>query len=376
MFKPRLKSVFPPFPVGDRIIRIGGADHGIAAEMVDDERGHLSQLLSLLDGTRTVDELVAAMQADDPFLASADVRAALTSLVNEGYVEDAAVAPPPVFSSEEIDRYRRNFDFFSFFHLPPHTNYDLQARLKEAKVSVLGVGGLGSFVALSLASMGVGELIVVDDDTVEESNLNRQVLYTRRDVGRYKVDAAAERLALVNPHIRVTPLRRRVGSVRDARCCMASQDFFVCAADRPRVRLYEWLNEAAVAEGVPWLRGANSGLTVTLYLHVPGRTACFECEQIEARRRVRLYEQIVRHAMEEVGDRTVNPCTAPVAGLIGNLAALEVVKHLTGIAPSVLENRMMALDLRTLEPVFREGTRQTNCGVCGALQPLDRAFAS
>jgi molybdopterin/thiamine biosynthesis adenylyltransferase len=366
--KPRIKSVFPPLPLGDGIIRIGGVDYGLAAELHDDEQGHVWQLLSLLDGTRTMDEVAQAMQASDADLSVTDVRAAVDELVEAGYVEDAAREPAPgLFTPTEAERYRRNLDFFSYFHLPPLTNYDLQVRLKQSRVTVLGLGGLGSFVALSLASAGVGNLLLVDDDVVELSNLNRQVLYTADDLGQYKCEAAARRLALVNPHVNVTARNLRVSSVEDARSCIAGRDLVVCAADRPRIRIYEWLNAATVAERVAWVRGANDGLTVNLFLHVPGETACFECEQARAYAMYPWYRRVVRYAMEEIGDRTINPCTAPIAGLIGNLTAFEVVKYLTGCATPAAYNRKLIFDLQTLETRFLDGERQPGCPACGAL---------
>jgi molybdopterin/thiamine biosynthesis adenylyltransferase len=310
------------------------------------------------------------MQQQDPLLAATDVRDALAALTEGGYVEDAALQPSPeIFSADEVERYRRSFDFFSYFHMPPVTNYDLQARLKHARVTVLGIGGLGSFVALSLAAAGVGDILLVDDDAVEPSNLNRQVLYTDQDVGGSKCEAAVRRLTEVNPYVTITARTQRVSSVTDARACMADRDLLICAADRPRIRIYEWLNAAALAEGVPWLRGANDGLLVNLFLHVPWQSACFECEQMRAYARNPWYQRVVQYAMEVIGDRTVNPCTAPVAGLIGNLAALEVIKYLTGISEPVIYNRKMVLDLRTMVPEFLEGERQRDCPACGEGSP-------
>ncbi|MDT5025575.1 MAG: sulfur-carrier protein adenylyltransferase/sulfurtransferase [Micromonosporaceae bacterium] len=216
MNRPRVKSVFPPIPLDDGIIRIGGADFGIAAEIRDDERRHVWQLLQVLDGTRSMAQLVQEMCARDPELTAADVEAAVAMLEDGGYLDDAAIAPPAVFSPDETERYRRNAEFFSFFHLPPLTGYDFQARLREAKVTVLGIGGLGSYVALALAAAGVGDLLLVDDDNVELHNLNRQVLYTDADVGSHKTVAAARRVTQANPHVAVSTLSRRVSGVSDA----------------------------------------------------------------------------------------------------------------------------------------------------------------
>lgn len=365
MDRPRVKSMFPPIPLDDGTIRIGGADFGIAAEIKDDEQRHVWQLLQLLDGTRSLPQLVAELRSSDPELAEADVRSAVSALEEGGYLEDAAIPPPAEFSADEIERYRRNAEFFSFYHQPPLTGYDFQLRLRTAKVTVLGIGGLGSYVALALAAAGVGDLLLVDDDTVELHNLNRQVLYTDADVGSAKTLAAARRVTQANPHIKVGTMSRRVSGVNDARECMRGRDLLVCAADRPRIRLYDWLNEAALVEDVPWVRGANDGLTVNLFLHAPNRTACFACEQRRAYAVVPGYAATIRHAMNHIGDRTVNPCTAPVSGLIGSLVALEAVKLLTGVTEPAILNRKLIFDLQTMQIRFKEGTRDPDCPVCG-----------
>jgi molybdopterin/thiamine biosynthesis adenylyltransferase len=364
MQRPRVKSVFPPMPVDDRTIAIGGADYGLAAELQDDESRHLWQLLGLLDGSRTHEEVVAEIRRTDPTVPAEDVEAAIDALAQAGYLEDAAVPPPETFSPAELERYRRNAEFFSYFSQHPVTGYDLQARLKESRVTVLGVGGLGSYVALALGAAGVGDLRLVDDDVVEEHNLNRQVLYTSADVGAPKVTAARDRIAAVNPLITVTAVSTRVAGVDDARACLADRDLLICAADRPRIRIYEWLNEAAVAEGVAWIRGANDGLTVNTFLHVPGETACFECEQRYALATYPWHRPLLEFAKNVLGDRTVNPCTAPIAGLIGSLTALEAVKYLSGAATPTIYNRKLTFDLQTLETRVTEGVRDPDCPVC------------
>jgi molybdopterin/thiamine biosynthesis adenylyltransferase len=364
MERPRVKSIFPPMPVDDRTIAIGGSDYGLAAELQDDESRHLWQLLGLLDGSRTQDEVLAELRRADPALPAEDVEAAVEALTEAGYLEDAATPVPETFSPAETERYRRNAEFFSYYALHPEIGYDLQARLKHSRVTVLGVGGLGSYVALALAAAGVGDLTLVDDDVVEEHNLNRQVLYTSADVGASKVAAARERVAAVNPFIDVTAVSARVSGVDDARACLAGRDLLVCAADRPRIRIYEWLNEAAVAEGVAWIRGANDGLTVNTFLHVPGETACFACEQRYALANYPRYGALLEFARDVLGDRTVNPCTAPIAGLIGSLTALEAVKYLSGAATPVIYNRKLTFDLQTLETRVTDGVRDLDCPVC------------
>lgn len=365
MQRPRIKSVFPPLPAGEGRIRIG-SDFGIASELQDDERGHTWHLLGLLDGTRTFGQLAADMAEFDPAVNPEEVREAVDALVASGFIEDAA-EPGPVdaFSAPELERYRRNLEFYEYFCRPPLTSADLQLRLKEARVTVLGLGGLGSNAAMSLAAIGVGDLLLVDHDDVELMNLNRQLLYTDPDVGRPKVEAAAERLAAVNPHVKITTRTAMVDGPDAAREHMEGRDLLICAADRPRILLYQWLNAAGLATGTSWMRGANDGLTVNLFLHVPRRTACFTCVEIDAERTHSWYKPMQRHVLEVIGDRTINPCTAPVAGMIGNLAALEAVKYLSGMTESVILGRKLSIDLLNMDTDFADCERLPECPDCG-----------
>ena len=363
MQRPRVKAVFPPIPLGGGKIRIGGFDLGIAAELDDDEKGHTWHLLTLLDGSNTVADLARKMREYEPTVQPADVAAAVDALAEAGYLEDAAEAPPAVFSSDEVERYRRNFEFFSFSSAAPA--YDMQLRLKQANVAVLGVGGLGTYVALALTALGVGNLHLVDDDVVELANLNRQVLYTVEDIGRPKVAAAADRLALVNPHVRITTAQDKVSGPDGARAVIAGRDFLVCAADRPRLLLYDWLNEAALAERVPWVRAGNAGLSISAFLHVPYETACFDCVQRTATEEFPWFEAMNRYIVEQLHDTAMNPCIAPVAGLLGSIVAMEVTKYLTDAPRSVLVNRRMIFDLARMELVYVDGRRRDDCPACG-----------
>lgn len=374
MQRPRIKGVFPPVPLGNGRIRIG-ADFGIASEIQDDDQGNVWYLLGLLDGAHTEVEIAAAMGRRCSGVTPANVLGMLGTLIDMGFVEDAATPPPAALSAAELNRYRRNLEFFSFFHQPPLAAGDFQLRLREASVTVLGLGGLGSWVAMNLAAIGVGHLVLVDHDRVELMNLNRQVLYTENDIGRSKVEAAAERLAQVNPHTRLDVIEAKVDGVAAARACMTGRDLLVCAADRPRLLIYQWLNEAALAEGVTWIRGGNDGLTVNLFMHEPYRTACFECLEQDALAQYPEFAAARRHMVEVVGDRTINPCTAPMAGMIGSIAALEVVRRLTGMAEPVTLGHRLVVDVQRMTTELLEGTRLDDCTVCGTGRRADHVIA-
>ena len=119
----------------------------------------------------------------------------------------------PARDRARYDRQLRYFGDLAPGATPPS---EYQRRLREARVALLGLGGLGSWAAYALACCGVGELVLVDGDRVEESNFNRQILYRERDIGRLKAEAAAEALAAFNSACRLTPCR--AGSRAWPRC--------------------------------------------------------------------------------------------------------------------------------------------------------------
>ena len=136
---------------------------------------------------------------------------------------------------------------------------EYQRRLREARVVLLGVGGLGSWAAYALACCGVGELVLVDGDVVEESNFNRQILYRERDIGRLKVEAAAEALAEFDSSCgwwRVERRARGRGGDRERRS--TSADFVVNSADWPAHDIERWVNAACFDAGVPFITMSHS----------------------------------------------------------------------------------------------------------------------
>ncbi len=376
MRRPRLKPVFTPIELDPVTVSLGFPRTPRSA-VVPDPDGRVRAVLDVLDGTREVDDVVRDLAG---WCDRTAVLTVLDALSAEGFLEDAAIAPPPELTGPEVRRYSRNSEFFSYFTDraegvhdtaagdgsidPLATRYSPQQSLRRSTVVVLGVGGLGSHVALHLAALGVGRIHLVDFDTVEESNLNRQVLFTDADIGGPKAAVAARRLRAANPYVEVVATEDAVRGVDDATRWLAAGDLLVCAADRPRVDLDRWLNAAALASGRPWMRGSSVGLTAVLDLFVPGRTACAEC-RLEPDADGSGDGDLVE-AIRSLGDDAVSPCVAPVAGLLGSLAALEAMKVLTGIAPSPLLDNQLVVDLPNAEVHHLPDRRHPDCRRCSS----------
>jgi molybdopterin/thiamine biosynthesis adenylyltransferase len=288
-----------------------------------------------------VDALAAgAVVADEP-----DLNAAIEELEEAGVVAVASAgAATAALSPTELLRYDRQLHYFGDQASPGSSAADMQLALRDATVVVLGAGGLGSWTMAGLACAGVGRIVAVDDDTIELSNLNRQVLYPMSAVGRRKVDVAAETLRALNPEIDIVPVARRVRSVDDVRSVAAGADFVVCTADWPAHDIGRWVNRACLELGLPHTSAGQFPPRVRIGpTFVPGRTACLECQEGAVRKGFPLYDELVEHR------RAHAPVAATLGApseLIGSLLAMEVIHWITGISEPATLGRGLIFDLR------------------------------
>ncbi len=246
-----------------------------------------------------------------------------------------------MLGSREVARYERQI-------LITDWGKSGQRKLKKAKVLVAGAGGLGSAVLTYLAVAGVGYIKIVDNDRVELSNLNRQVLHTDSDIGRYKVDSAKERLESLNPDIMVEAVRAKITPRNISR--LIDDDYLIVdALDNLPTRLV--LNRAALKAGLPLFHGAVYGFEGRATTVIPGKTACLRC----------LYQGVL-------------PGKIPVPGVtpavIGCIQATEVIKYVLGIG-DLLENRLLVYD--GLAMTFAEVKLRKNPGCLDCGHTLERA---
>jgi bacteriocin biosynthesis cyclodehydratase domain-containing protein len=308
-----------------------------------------------------VDALAAGVRpADRP-----ELHPAIAQLEEAGVVAQATHDPAAAgLSSTEALRYDRQLHYFADQASPESSATEMQLALRDATVVVLGAGGLGSWTMAGLACAGVGRIVAVDDDTIELSNLNRQVLYRMVDVGRRKVDVAAEALCGLNPDIDFVAHARRVRSVADVRCVAAGADFVVCTADWPVHDIGRWVNRACLELRIPHTSAGQFPPRVRIGpTFVPGRTACLECQERAIRRGFPLYDELVRHR------RRAAPVAATLgapSGLIGSLLAMEVIHWITGISEPATLGRGLVFDLRDFSSHWESIEPDPDCELgCG-----------
>lgn len=224
-----------------------------------------------------------------------------------------------------------------------------QEKLLAAHALVIGAGGLGSPVALYLASAGIGKITLVDDDTVDLTNLQRQVLHTTSRIGQPKAESGKTALAEINPGVGVVALRERADDARLAELVAGATVVLDCT-DNFTTR--HAINRACVHAKVPLVSGAAIRMDGQIAVFDPrgGQTACYAC----------LFPP--DQQFEEVQCSTMG-VFAPLVGIIGTMQAAEALKLVAGIGES-LANRLLLLDARNMEWTSIRTAKSPDCMVC------------
>lgn len=234
----------------------------------------------------------------------------------------------------DVDRYQRQITLLG---------HEGQESLRRARVLVAGVGGLGTIIAAYLAAAGVGFLRLVDNDRVEISNLNRQLLFQPDDIGREKVVAATEKLNIMNPEIQVEGINKTIDD-ETADELVKDIDLIVDAMDNFAARFI--LNRVAFRCRLPLIHGAVRGFFGQAATLIPGKTGCLKC------------------LFAESPPKEVFPILGATCGVIGSIQATETIKVLTGKGDP-LANRLFFWDGQTGEGTIVVTQRNPHCVVCG-----------
>ena len=225
-----------------------------------------------------------------------------------------------------------------------------QEKLLAAHALIIGAGGLGSPAALYLASAGVGTITLVDDDTVDLTNLQRQILHTTERIGQAKVVSGQKTLRDINPGINIVALKERVSGERLNELVGQASVVLDCS-DNFATR--HAINRACVAKRVPLVSGAAIKFDgqISVFDARSGSAPCYAC----------LFPE--EQQFEEVNCGTMG-VFAPLVGIIGSMQAAEALKLIAGIGTS-LAGRLLLLDARTMEWSSIKVARNASCSVCG-----------
>lgn len=248
---------------------------------------------------------------------------------------------PDRLAAEQVRRYQAHLNL-------PGVGVAGQQRLLASSVLVLGVGGLGCAAAMYLAAAGVGEIELIDDDIVDATNLQRQVLYDDNDQGRAKVEAAAQRLRVMNPDVTVRQRQLRL-TASNARELVGGHDVVIDGSDNFATRYV--VNDACVLEKVPLVSGSLYQFEAQVTVMSPPATPCYRC-MFPA-------PPAEQAACQELG------VLGPLAGMVGTIQAAEALSVLLTGSSATMGN-LLLIDAREMSFQQVRLRLDPDCPLCGA----------
>lgn len=247
-----------------------------------------------------------------------------------------------MFNDAEILRYSRHL-------LLEEIGESGQLTLKNSRVLIIGMGGLGSPASLYLAAAGVGSLTIADFDSLELSNLQRQIAYQTGDIGGAKAELMKQRLQTLNPEVRIRTVNTKMDKAQLGMEVMMA-DLVLDCTDNMVSR--QMINAACVKANVPLIVGAAIRFEGQLMFfdHSQSDSACYHC--------------LFPESEEQSLNCSNSGVLGPVVGTIGTMQALQAINHLIGL-PSDLKNRLKLFDGKSLEWQSFTISKDPHCPVCG-----------
>ena len=267
----------------------------------------------------------------------------MSALLNDGdslYILPA-VAGGADLTNEDTQRYSRQImlDEIGFIGME---------KLRSAKICVVGTGGIGNPVVTQLTAMGVGKLKIVDRDVVEISNLHRQPLYSQDDLGRVKVEVAAERLKRINPHVETEAVPVSITKYT-AESVVRGMDLIIDALDSVDARYA--INDACIKYSIPRIYGGALGMLGSVCTILPNKTACLRC----------MFPALTEEDMPTCSTEGVHPS---ILYLVAGTQVSEAVRIVLGQKPTLV-NKLLYIDLNELSFDKIHMFRQEGCPSCG-----------
>ncbi|MDH3794537.1 MAG: ThiF family adenylyltransferase [Nitrosopumilus sp.] len=261
---------------------------------------------------------------------------------DEVYILPAVAGGSEELSTKELDRFSRQV-------MLEEIGYNGQLKLKNAKVCVVGTGGLGNPITSRLAAMGIGTLRIVDRDVIELSNLHRQTMFDEDDVGQVKVEVAEKKLQKLNPDCKIEALAVSVNDYT-ALEVVEGCDVVIDALDSVNARYA--LNKACVKFGIPFVTGAAVGVSGQIFTILPKISACYHC----------MFPELNEDSMPTCSIEGVHPS---ILSIVGGIEVAEAVKIILGKKPNLSE-KILHIDIENLDFTNTRTFRAEECPVCGS----------
>jgi len=258
-----------------------------------------------------------------------------------------AVAGGAKLTNEDLQRYSRQI-------MLEEIGFTGMEKLRDSKICVIGVGGIGNPIVTQLTAMGIGKLKIVDRDVIEISNLHRQHLYTENDIGKVKVEVAVERLKGINPTVEIEAVPVSV-SKYTAESIIKGFDVVIDALDSIDARYA--LNDACVKFDIPFIYAGALGMLGSVCTILPNKSACLRC----------IFPALAEDDMPTCSTEGVHPS---ILYLVSGVQVSETIKIITGQQPTLV-NKLLYIDLNELSFDKIHVFRQEECPSCGSKKEIE-----
>lgn len=355
MWKPKLNSTVSVVKINDTILEffLTNIRQQVRIRVENDS---ILEIVTSLDGQRTVAEI-----AKEQDIALEDLTNLLDYLKAKGILDN--VDSKKDFS--EYDSFRRVIHFIAEYSHSHEHLLNMWENIQNSTVLIVGLGAVGTWVACNLVQSGVQNMILMDGDVVDESNLHRQFGYSDTDIGRKKADALETRLKAYSDKVRVIKEYRFLDDQALHVFDGTKIDLIINCADKPTVDDTSlWIGEYAMQRGIPHIVGGGYNLHLSLIGQtiIPGKSACVNCfrKTLEEENRIdptKVKKLVVRN--RKVGS------FGPMCSMIASMVGMEAIKVLSGsITPSNL-NRRGEFDIYNMDIKYKNYERRDDCEWCG-----------
>ena len=348
--KPQLKKSLYAFKIEeDKLIFAFTKEENIVYHLRTELQ---KQLLILLDGAKSIKEIYNILKRKGVNCTITEVVEEIERLYNLYLLEFNMIYHENRYSRQEIFWSIHAKDGYEF-------SQKIEEKIKNTTVTLLGLGGFGSHIFYNLIYAGIGRIRSVDYDRVSKSNLNRQILYKEKDIGKLKTDAAMKNAMEINRDIEYEFVNKKIDSKDDISELISNSDIAILAADSPREKIFEWTNQAAYETKVPVLfsLGFSPKFIRIGPLFIPGKTICFNCSMPDFRQE---YDTISKF----INSRNKQGSIVPYLSVAAGMMVLELFKHVTGFQKCMLYNSRINFNVIDYRCYVENFSPKPHCNFC------------
>ena len=352
---PKLSSSVSVVPLGhDRIEFFKTNTRQSVVVSCQDER--LLDVLDLCDGSNSVLDISNETQVD-----AESIEKLLAFLRTRGLLDNAMDAN--LF--DEYNKYRRVISLLNDFSQGEAHLLEMWNNVRSSKVVIVGIGAVGSWVAVNLAQSGIRNFVLIDPDVVEMSNIHRQFGYYEEDVGRYKVDVITERLKAIDDRMVVDGYKLPLNEGTLESMNLSGIDLIVNCADKPNVdTTSKWIGEYCFNRNIPHIIGGGYNLHTSLIGQtiIPGKSACIRCFEKSLAEENHIDVSTIRKL--ERPNRKIGSF-GPMCALVASMTSMEALKVVTKHIAPANHNRRGQFDVITMRLEYKPYERRQDCELCG-----------